>query len=109
MSDNEYNGCSDGNCLLRLEPLRQHTNGGCRCLRDVPLPLRLAITRKITVQMEEIKRLQELLNETERTVANALHNLKMYSLEERYVGSKSPFHQRISMVIHTIASERTIK
>jgi hypothetical protein len=41
-------GCSDGNCKLRIEPLvGQHTNGGCRCLQDVPNPLRRQIERKL--------------------------------------------------------------
>ena len=57
----EYQGCSDGNCLLRLTPLRQHTNGGCRCLRDVARPLRHAIMRKIRSQRVEIERLMREL------------------------------------------------
>ena len=28
----DYEGCSDGNCILRLVPLRQYTNGGSRSL-----------------------------------------------------------------------------
>lgn len=54
----EYQGCSDGNCLLRLEPLRVHTNGGCRCLRDIPKPLQLAIKRKIWQLKKEIEGLK---------------------------------------------------
>ena len=30
----EYFGCSDGNCLFG-HPGGMHTNGGCRCLRDL--------------------------------------------------------------------------
>lgn len=42
------NGCSDGNCKLRIGECKgQHTNGGCRCLRDIPTPLRLRIERKL--------------------------------------------------------------
>jgi hypothetical protein len=55
-------GCSDGNCCLRIEPVRgQHTNGGCRCLRDVPTQLRIAIQRKLQSQRNEIERLQAAL------------------------------------------------
>ena len=56
----EYEGCSDGNCLLRIVPLRQHTNGGCRCLRDVPHPLQRCIKRKLWHQRQEINRLQRM-------------------------------------------------
>jgi hypothetical protein len=54
----EYGGCSDGNCILRNEPLRVHTNGGCRCLRDIPTQLRIAIHRRIRGQQAEIERLR---------------------------------------------------
>lgn len=60
---NVYEGCSDGNCVLRLEPLKVHTNGGCRCLRDVPTPLRLAIQRKLRSQHGELQRLRTRLRE----------------------------------------------
>lgn len=56
----EYEGCSDGNCLLRLERLKVHTNGGCRCLQDIPKPLQIAIKRKIWQLKKEI---EELKNE----------------------------------------------
>ena len=49
----DYEGCSDGACILRLIPLRQHTNGGCRCLRDIPTPKRIAIKRKIDTLRQE--------------------------------------------------------
>lgn len=31
-------GCSDGNCVMRPKhiPVGMHTNGGCKCLRDLP-------------------------------------------------------------------------
>lgn len=31
MSDDEYLGCSDGNCIFG-HPGGMHTNGGCHCL-----------------------------------------------------------------------------
>jgi len=64
----KYEGCSDGNCLLRITPLQQHTNGGCRCLRDVPLPLRLAIQRKLWSQKDEIERLTRLVHDIDVTL-----------------------------------------
>lgn len=50
----EYEGCSDGGCLLRIKPLGMHTNGGCRCLRDLPKDLQRAIKRKLSVLRDEI-------------------------------------------------------
>jgi hypothetical protein len=61
----EYKGCSDGNCILRIEPLKVHTNGGCRCLQYIPKPLQLAIKRKIWQLKQRIK---ELENESSRVV-----------------------------------------
>jgi hypothetical protein len=29
------NGCGDGNCVIK-KPRGMHTNGGCRCGRDLP-------------------------------------------------------------------------
>ena len=53
-------GCSDGNCKLRLTPVTgQHTNGGCQCLRDLPTQLRIQVERKLWSLKTEIKRLQE--------------------------------------------------
>ena len=66
----KYEGCSDGNCLLRITPLQQHTNGGCRCLRDVPLPLRLAIQRKLWSQKDEIERLTRELEGVNTSVCH---------------------------------------
>jgi len=41
-------GCSDGNCKLRIGPRPgQHTNGGCHCLRDIPTARRIEIERKL--------------------------------------------------------------
>jgi len=54
----KYEGCSDGNCILRAEPPKVQTNGGCRCLRDVPTQLRIAIQRRIRGQQAEINRLR---------------------------------------------------
>ena len=52
-------GCSDGNCRLRLTPVTgQHTNAGCRCLRGVPVATRIAISRKLDHQLNEIERLR---------------------------------------------------
>lgn len=58
MSDKPQ-GCTNGHCWLRIKPLiGQHTNGGCNCLRDVPVTLRLAIERKIQSQRKRIERLR---------------------------------------------------
>lgn len=70
MSD--YYGCSDGNCLLRVEPLRFHTDAGCSCLDNVPGPLRRAIQRKLW-SLQRVINEQEADNERLRTelAANA--------------------------------------
>ena len=59
MSDKPQ-GCTNGHCWLRIEPLTgRHTNGCCNCLRGVPLRLRPAIERKIQSQRDEIDRLRK--------------------------------------------------
>lgn len=41
-------GCSDGNCKLRIgKRPNQVTNGGCKCLSDIPTALRLQIEKKL--------------------------------------------------------------
>ena len=58
-------GCQDGNCILRIEPMAgQHTNAGCHCLARLPVPLRIAIERKITSQYREIQKLKAKLPRT---------------------------------------------
>jgi hypothetical protein len=53
----ETQGCSDGNCWLRIDPLvGQHTNAGCHCLHYLPVPLRIQIERKLQSQRTEIAR-----------------------------------------------------
>jgi len=42
------NSCGDGYCVLLIGPRAgQHTNGGCHCLREIPLELRRRIIRKL--------------------------------------------------------------
>ena len=58
----EY-GCSDGSCRLRLTPATgQHTNAGCSCMRDIPMPLRLAVIRKLQHLADEAERLRQTAN-----------------------------------------------
>ena len=48
-------GCSDGGCCLRIGPRPgQVTNGGCRCLRDVPTDLRIKIMRKFAHERQRL-------------------------------------------------------
>ena len=47
-------GCSDGGCCLRIGTVGQHTNGGCRCLRDVPTELRGKIMRKFAHERQRL-------------------------------------------------------
>ncbi len=55
-------GCSDGDCRLRIGPTTGlRTNGGCRCLRDVPTQLRIEIRRKLDSHRDEIERLRDVL------------------------------------------------
>jgi len=52
-------GCSNGYCILRYNyKIGQHTNGGCRCLRDLPTPQRIQANRKIRWQAERIAELE---------------------------------------------------
>lgn len=53
-------GCLDANCKLRIGPRpKQHTNGGCKCLQDVPTKKRLEIERKLQRQRRLLKALHE--------------------------------------------------
>jgi len=47
-------GCSDGFCFLRGPATGQHTNGGCNCLRDIPMPLRSVVRHRILRLMSEL-------------------------------------------------------
>lgn len=85
--------CSDGNCRLRIGPaVGQHTNGGCRCLRDLPVPLRIAIQRKLDWQQNEIERLRGYFAATlpylEEAWEACFHGQKqkLLSAEERGMG-----------------------
>lgn len=40
-------GCSDGCCVIK-RPKGMHTNGGCRCLRDLRPPMRSAVRKRLT-------------------------------------------------------------
>lgn len=66
-------GCSDGNCRLRLTPVvGMHTNAGCRCLRDVPTQLKIAIVRKLVTQHDEIARLKAIVDNLEQWRSRAI-------------------------------------
>jgi len=57
-------GCLEGYCKLRIEPLPKgamHTNGGCRCLRDIATAKRIEIERKLAADRAEIERLQRTI------------------------------------------------
>ncbi len=55
-----YVGCSDGSCVF-VHPGGMHTNGGCKCLRDLPfkrqreIQIRFRELRHKTNQLEELK------------------------------------------------------
>ena len=74
---NEYEGCSDGACILRLKPLKQHTHGGCRCLRDIPTPKRMAIKRKLNSLEAEIERLTQERDEARKVAKLASDAMSM--------------------------------
>ena len=52
---------------------------------------------------EEIERLQRLLDEVDATVATTLFDLGLTGVAMRFRESKSPLHQRLSMVLWMIA------
>jgi len=55
----EIQGCTDGGCIFG-HPGGMHTNGGCRCLREIrPAGERLRLTRNIRALRAEIKRLRD--------------------------------------------------
>lgn len=56
-------GCRSGFCWLRLEPITgQHTNGGCNCLRELPVKLRLAVEAKIMRLERELRECKAEVN-----------------------------------------------
>lgn len=55
------------------------------------------------VLVAEIERLMAARDEVESTVLNSLHHIGWQWLEDRFTESKSPLHQRLSMVIHAMA------
>ena len=52
----------------------------------------------------EIERLTRERDELIETTTNALHHVGKHVLGERFRGSKSPLHQRLSMVVHALAA-----
>ena len=77
MSDKRtYEGCSDGNCLLRSQPMRQHTNGGCRCLVGLPTEKRVAVQREIERLKMGNAELETERNEALTQVIEILASLK---------------------------------
>jgi hypothetical protein len=49
------NSCGDGYCVLLIGPRAgQHTNGGCHCLREIPLELRRRIIRKLRADRDQL-------------------------------------------------------
>lgn len=73
-------GCSDGNCILKPGPvIGQHTNGGCRCLKDLPTKKRMEVVnliRKFTRFRSEV-----LAACLEQHTYNDLYNRIMDALE----------------------------
>lgn len=54
MEDKKEQGCGAAWCIIRLGSIpHQHTNGPCQCLRDIPLPLRMQVQRKLLALMSE--------------------------------------------------------
>jgi len=56
-------------------------------------------------QQVEIERLTQERDELIETTAGALHHVGHDTLEQRFRTSKSPLHQRLSMVVHALAAE----
>jgi hypothetical protein len=49
------NSCGDGYCVLLIgRRAGQHTNGGCHCLREIPLDLRRRILRKLRADQDQL-------------------------------------------------------
>ncbi len=53
----EIIGCGDGGCVWG-HPGGMHTNGGCRCLQDLPMPKRHQAMKNIRALRAEIRRLR---------------------------------------------------
>lgn len=65
----EWNGCGDTNCQIRIGPREGLcTNGGCRCLRDLPVRERIATSRKLQSNASEIATLRAQLEEAQRKI-----------------------------------------
>lgn len=53
--------------MLRIGPdPGQHTNGGCKCLQDLPTKRRIEVVRKLGSLQAEVKRLKIALGEYAR-------------------------------------------
>lgn len=67
------NDCTNAYCLLRIgRPPKQHTNGPCKCLQDVPTELRIRITRKLSQDRQELGRWSEWADEARKCVDRSL-------------------------------------
>ena len=72
-------GCSDGNCKLRIGPRPgQHTNGGCHCLRDIPTARRIEIERKL----HSIKAFNSELLAAHDELARALFRIRSITIRK---------------------------
>jgi len=109
MSEQEYYGCTDGNCIFG-HPGGMHTNGGCRCLSEVrPASERIRITRgisqikqerdalraevdKLMAENADIRRLLgKMRDQTDRAADQAegdIENLRAELAEARSLGLK---------------------
>lgn len=67
---NNQQGCNNGHCWLLIgSATGQHTNGGCNCLRELPVPVRLAVERKIARLTAELAAAQyEILCRGDRII-----------------------------------------
>jgi len=59
-------GCSDIECVWG-HPGGMHTNGGCRCLLRLPVPVRVKLRKGITFLLTTINKLEKELAEAKGT------------------------------------------
>lgn len=70
----EYYGC--GNSCIFGPPPGMGTNGGCGCLRDLPMSERIRISKAIRQLKEKNKALQKSHDTAERIVSNQCDKIK---------------------------------
>lgn len=81
----ELRGCTDGNCRLRFPrglDIGMHTNGGCKCLTDLPTAKRLEAEKALAYRDREIARLTALLEQPPEATVFQYEELEKYSRDD---------------------------